>query len=117
MPEQRGQKYHQGRLGEALREEIETILEGELGDPRIGLANVSEVKLSPDNKTAHVFVSVQGDEAEAAKTLGRIGGGPGFYTSRGCRTIAVAPAPGVVLRCGRRRALRRQNRGVVEANQ
>jgi ribosome-binding factor A len=78
MPEQRGQKYHQGRLGEALREEIETILEGELGDPRIGLANVSEVKLSPDNKTAHVFVSVQGDETEAAKTLEGLEAARGF---------------------------------------
>jgi len=37
MPEKRGQQYHRERLSEALREEIETILEGELGDPRIGL--------------------------------------------------------------------------------
>ena len=35
--EKRGAKYHRERLGEALREEIETIVEGELGDPRIGL--------------------------------------------------------------------------------
>jgi len=35
--EKRGVKYHRGRLGEALREEIETLVEGELGDPRIGL--------------------------------------------------------------------------------
>jgi len=35
--ERRGQKYHRERLGERLREEIETILEGELSDPRIGL--------------------------------------------------------------------------------
>ena len=31
--EKRGAKYHRERLGEALREEIETIVEGELGDP------------------------------------------------------------------------------------
>jgi len=51
--ERRGQKYHRERLGEALREEIETILEGELGDPRIGLVNVSEVHLAPDSRSAH----------------------------------------------------------------
>ena len=39
--EHRQQKYHRERLGEALREEIETIVEGELGDPRIGLATVT----------------------------------------------------------------------------
>jgi len=44
--EHRGQKYHRGRLSQAIREEIETILEGELGDPRIGLASVSSVLMA-----------------------------------------------------------------------
>ena len=52
--EKRGAKYHRGRLGEALREEIETIVEGELGDPRIGLVNVSRVELADDSRSARV---------------------------------------------------------------
>lgn len=67
--ERRGQKYHRERLGEALREEIETILEGELGDPRIGLANVSEVQLAPDARSARVLVVVEGDDEQAAATM------------------------------------------------
>jgi len=67
--EKRGQKYHRERLGEALREEIETILEGELGDPRIGLVNVSEVHLAPDSRSARVFVVVQGNDQEAELTM------------------------------------------------
>jgi ribosome-binding factor A len=67
--ERRGQKYHRERLGEALREEIETILEGELGDPRIGLANVSEVILAPDSRSARVLVVVAGDENEAEASM------------------------------------------------
>ena len=67
--ERRGQKYHRGRLSEAIREEIETILEGELGDPRIGLASVSSVVMAEDARSAHVMVSVAGDEAEAERTL------------------------------------------------
>lgn len=67
--ERRGQKYHRERLGEALREEIETILEGELGDPRIGLVNVSEVHLAEDSKSAKVMVVVQGDDEQAAETM------------------------------------------------
>ena len=67
--ERRGQKYHRERLGEALREEIEIILEGELGDPRIGLVNVSEVHLAPDAKSARVMVVVEGDDALAAETM------------------------------------------------
>jgi ribosome-binding factor A len=67
--EHRGQKYHRGRLSEAIREEIETILEGELGDPRIGLARVSSVVMADDARSARVMVSVPGDEAEAERTL------------------------------------------------
>ncbi len=67
--EHRGQKYHRGRLSEAIREEIETILEGELGDPRIGLASVSSVVMAADARSARVMVHVAGDETEAERTL------------------------------------------------
>ncbi|MFY9644827.1 MAG: 30S ribosome-binding factor RbfA [Terriglobales bacterium] len=67
--EQRGRKYHRGRLSEAIREEIETILEGELGDPRIGLASVTSVLMAEDARSARVMVHVAGDEAEADRTL------------------------------------------------
>ncbi len=67
--ERRGLKHHRDRLSGALREEIETILEGELGDPRIGLASVSGVHMAEDGRSAHVLVTVAGDEAEADRTL------------------------------------------------
>ncbi len=67
--EHRGQKYHRGRLSAAIREEIETILEGELADPRIGLASVSAVLMAQDARSARVMVTVCGDEAEAEQTL------------------------------------------------
>jgi ribosome-binding factor A len=67
--EHRGQKYHRGRLSQAIREEIETILEGELADPRIGLASVSAVLMAQDARSARVMVTVAGDETEAERTL------------------------------------------------
>jgi ribosome-binding factor A len=56
-------------MGEAIRDEVITILEGELGDPRIGLVSVTEVHMSPDGRSARVIVSVLGDEEEAARTM------------------------------------------------
>lgn len=67
--ENRSQKYHRERLGQALLEEIETIVEGELSDPRIGLASISNVIMAEDSRSAKVFVTVEGDDAEAATTL------------------------------------------------
>ena len=67
--ERRAQRYRRGRLTEAIREEIETILEGELGDPRIGLASVSAVHMAEDARSARIIVSVVGNADEAERTL------------------------------------------------
>ena len=76
--EKRGQKYHRERLGEALREEIETILEGELGDPRIGLVNVSGVVLAADGRSARILVNVEGDDEESVRSLQGLVAATGF---------------------------------------
>jgi ribosome-binding factor A len=65
--EKRGVKHHRGRLGEALREEIETLVEGELGDPRIGLVSVTGVQLADDGRSAQVLVEVESDNEEEAE--------------------------------------------------
>ena len=52
-----------------MRDEIATILEGELSDPRIGLVNVTEVQLAPDSRSARVLVMVDGDDDEAAQSM------------------------------------------------
>jgi ribosome-binding factor A len=67
--EKRGLKYHRGRVGEALREEIETLVEGELADPRIGLVSVTAVHVADDGKSAEVWVNVEGDDTEADRSL------------------------------------------------
>ena len=76
--ERRGEKYHRERMGEALREEIETIVEGELGDPRIGLVSVSSVELAEDARSARVFVTVEGNEDEADDSLEGLTAAVGF---------------------------------------
>jgi ribosome-binding factor A len=67
--ERRGLKHHRGRVGEALREEIETLVEGELADPRIGLVSVTSVRVADDGRTAEVWVNVEGDDSEADRSL------------------------------------------------
>ena len=69
MLEQRGRQYRRERVGEAIKEEITALLEGELGDPRIALCNVTEILLAPDGKSARVFIHVEGTEHEAEETL------------------------------------------------
>ena len=71
MPEQRARKYHQDRIAETIREEIDAMILGDLSDPRIALAHVTEVLLNPGGKSAEVYVQVDsGPEAEASTVEG-----------------------------------------------
>jgi ribosome-binding factor A len=69
MPEQRGRKYHQARVAETLRDEIGAMIEGQLSDPRISFAYVSQVVLNPGGKSALIYVAVDGGAEEEADTL------------------------------------------------
>jgi ribosome-binding factor A len=69
MPENRNAEHHRERLIDALREEIDAIIGGELSDPRIGLCHVTEIVLAPGGRSARVLVDVDGDDDQAAKTV------------------------------------------------
>ncbi|MGH9468415.1 MAG: 30S ribosome-binding factor RbfA [Terriglobales bacterium] len=57
------------RLAETIRDELTELIEGELADPRVGLATVSEVSLEPPLRMARIYVAVAGDEEEQLRTL------------------------------------------------
>lgn len=57
------------RLAEAIRDELTEMIEGELADPRIGLAAITEIKLDPALRVAHIFVAIAGDEVEQRRSL------------------------------------------------
>ena len=101
--ERRGQKYHRERLGEALREEIETILEGELADPRIGLVNVSELHLAQDSRSARVFIVVQGDDEEAARSMQGLAAASGFIRHELAERLHLRRAPELIFQWDRSR--------------
>jgi ribosome-binding factor A len=91
--EHRARRHHRERLSEALREEVETILEGELGDPRIGLASVAGLRLSEDGKSAHVMVAVSGDDAEADRTLQGLNAAKNFVRHELAERLRLRRAP------------------------
>ena len=71
MLEQRARKYHQDRVAETIREEIDAMILGDLSDPRISSSHVTQVLLNPGGKSAEVYVQVDdGAEAEVATVEG-----------------------------------------------
>jgi ribosome-binding factor A len=96
MVEPRPPKHQRERRVEALREEIDLILEGELGDPRIGLAAVTELMLAPGGKAARVFVRVDGDDEEAEQTLAGLNAAKGFIRHQLAERMGLRHAPELV---------------------
>ncbi|MGH9481741.1 MAG: 30S ribosome-binding factor RbfA [Terriglobales bacterium] len=61
--------HHPERLAESIRAELTAIIEGELADPRVGLAAITEIHLPPPIRVAHVFVAVAGTDEEQERSL------------------------------------------------
>lgn len=101
MPEQRGKQHHLERVGEALKEEIGAIIEGELGDPRIALCTVSELVLAPDGKSARVFLQVHGDERESQQTLNAVNAAKGYIRRELLERLGVRHVPDLIFNLDR----------------
>src|ERR1700679_3402239 len=78
MVEPRARKYHRDRVAETLREEISGMIVGELADPRISFAYVSEVVINPGGKSARVYIAVDGGEVEEERTREALTAARGF---------------------------------------
>jgi len=72
------QRKRLDRVNQLLKEEISTLLQRELKDPRLGFVSVTEVEASQDLRTAKVFVSVLGDDAQWTGSLAALASDRGF---------------------------------------
>ena len=93
MPEHRAREHHRHRVQETLREEIGIIIDGELNDPRIGSAVVTEVVLEPGGKSGHVYVAVNGGEPEEESTLAGLIAARGYIRSELLDRMGVRHLP------------------------
>jgi ribosome-binding factor A len=66
------------RVNQLIREEISHLIQRELKDPRLGFVTVTEVDVSKDLRTAKVYVSVLGPEAEWQASLQALESARGF---------------------------------------
>jgi ribosome-binding factor A len=72
------------RVNELMREVIGSTIASELEDPRIGFVTVTSVDTSRDLRSARVYVSVLGGEAEREASLA------GLRSSHGVLQSAIA---------------------------
>ena len=70
------------KVAEAIREVVSSTILFELRDPRVKNVTVLNVEVPTDLRTAKVYVSVMGDEAEQRLSMSGLNGARGFIQSK-----------------------------------
>jgi ribosome-binding factor A len=89
------------RVNQLMKEEISTLLQRELKDPRLGFVTVTGVDVTKDLRTAKVFVSVLGDEQQWTASLAALEHARGFIRSWLRRNLDLRVTPELDFRADR----------------
>ncbi len=74
--------YRPARVGELIQAELAALLLKDLKDPRLQLATVSQVEVSPDLRHARVYISRVGNTEEQENALEGFQRAAGFIRGR-----------------------------------
>jgi len=91
-----GETGRKVRLGASIRAELADIIAREVKDPRVhaaGLLSVTRVDLSPDLRSARVFVSFTGTDEEGAAAVAGLTKAVGFVRGEVGRRLSLRRAP------------------------
>jgi len=82
------------RIAEEIHHEVDIMLAGELRDPRLEASMfITEVRLTPDMKAAHIFVDIQGTPEEQSDALAGLEKAGGFIRHELCERLQLRRSP------------------------
>jgi ribosome-binding factor A len=91
----RKESHRKERVEGLIKQEISRIILHELKDPRCGFCTVTRVHVSGDLKTAAVYVSVLGEEANQRTTLRGLQHAKGFIERRLFKELKLKHPPAI----------------------
>jgi ribosome-binding factor A len=82
------------RINHLIRQEISELLRRHVKDPRLGsFIAVTDVVTSPDLKTARIYISHFGSEAEKKETMNAITAAAGFFRKELAKSLRLRRVP------------------------
>lgn len=81
------------RIDHEIQRTLAELIGTELKDPRLGFVTVVRVEITPDLKTAKVFVSIIGDRHAARQTMDALQGAAGFLRGELGRAVKLRHTP------------------------
>jgi ribosome-binding factor A len=70
------------RVDEAIRQVIADAVSGEIKDPRVGFVTITDVKTTPDLRSARVYLTVLGSETKRTLALDGLRSANGYLQTR-----------------------------------
>jgi len=86
------------RVNQLIKEEVSTVLQRQLKDPRLGFVTVTEVDTTADLKLARVYVSVLGPDAQWASSFRALESARGFVWNWLRKHLDLRATPQLVFR-------------------
>jgi ribosome-binding factor A len=87
------------RVAEAIREDVATFLREGAKDPRlVGMVTVTAVDVAQDLRSAKIFVSILGTDAEHAATIEALESMKGHLRTRLAKSLRLRVAPEIAFR-------------------
>lgn len=82
------------RINQLIRREVSELLRREVKDPRLGnFIAVTSVETSSDIRTAKIYISHLGNEAEKEETMAAIAAASGFFRKELAKTLRLRRVP------------------------
>lgn len=85
--------YRPTRVGDLIQAELARLLLRQLKDPRLSMATISHVEVTPDLRHAYVYVSRLGTEAEQQAALAGFERAAGFIRGQLGKQLALRYTP------------------------
>lgn len=86
--------YRKERLSHVIRDVVSDSIVNRLNDPRISrFTSVTRVEISPDMKSAHVYVSIMGTDTEAKTSMKGLDSARGLIQSRLAKQLSIRQCP------------------------
>jgi len=83
------------RIGDFIRDELASIIQREMRDPRVGMVSVNEARVSKDLSWVDVYVSSfeTQTEEERAELVGVLNGAAGYFRSELAKRHSMRTTP------------------------
>ena len=83
----------QQKVSKLLREELSLVIRREINDPRLGFISITDVEMTPDFHTAHVYISAYGTEEEQKNSMAVLDRASGFLRGEISRSLDMRFTP------------------------